>query len=413
MKFKLAVSILFISLSIADVFAEAFFAGNASSVNADSGYNALRNPALMSGQKKDSAAVSYFYSYNAYNDISGEITGVLNLKMDVESKEKYNGTLSLSYVKKFTDYSLGIGIRNPDGTDQFQIKETTNKTTGVALPINNKTEEDKKSFALSTVLSFSKDLARDESFGIQFEVGAASSTVKKAKYESLGPKDSVMQITTDKIIGNLNCGYRYVSNRFEFGAILKFGEYVYEKEEYSYKDNLSSNKNSKKVSPYFYRNKGPEYTLGLGYNITNKLLFNFETKIGMPYVVSKNELKDDDDGVFAEKGGKTYLDYSGGATGGFSYNYSRNFNFGFGVGAAVYKTESTDSNEIKTGEGTFNAYSFISGAEIKPAEGVSILFGLGCYYIRQTAKADIGSLVLNLNIDSLYLNAIAGASMSY
>jgi hypothetical protein len=411
---KTKFTVLFIIAFTLNLYAEAFFSGSVNSVNSDSGFNALRNPALMSGQDKDSMGFSYFYSYNAFTDISGDISGVSGLDMDVSIKEQYNGTLSFSYVKKYNENSFGFAIRKPEGADQGLISESTNKITATVPAINTKTIEDKKSFAVSGVLSYSKELSRHESIGLQFETGVSSVMLTKEKYDNGPPvKDYDMEITTNKIIGNMNCGYRFAANKYEIGAIMKFGEYAYEKQEYSYKDNLTSNDKDKEVSPYLYRNKGLEYTLGFGYNVTNRFIFNIETNIGIPFESKKRELKDDDNGVMAKKNGKNYMNYSGGVTGGFNYKFSQNFNLGFGGGAAIYEADSAGDYGIKAGESKSTVYSILTGAEIKTAGGVNLLLGFNVYYLQQSMKADSGVQSMKFEIDALYVNAIAGASMYF
>jgi hypothetical protein len=408
---KTKFTVLFIIAFSLNLYAEAFFSGSVNSVNSDSGFNALRNPALMSGQDKDSMGFSYFYSYNAFTDISGDIAGVSGLDMDVSVEERYNGTISFSYVKKDNGNSYGFAIRKPEGADQGLISESTNKITATVPAIYTKTTEDKKSFAVSAVLSYSKELSRHESVGLQFETGISTVMLTKEIYDNGPPvEDYDMEITTNKVIGNMNCGYRFAANKYEIGAIMKFGEYAYEKQKYSYKDNLSSNNKDEEVSPYLYRNKGLEYTLGFGYNITNGFIFNIEANIGIPFESKKRELNDDDNGVMAEKNWKNYLNYSGGVTGGFNYKYSQNFNLGFGGGVATYKADSAGDYGIKAGESKSTVYSILTGAEIKLAGSVNLLFGFNTYYLQQSLKADSAVQSMTFEIDALYLNAIAGAS---
>ncbi len=411
MKLRLAVSVLIVCFSFSDLFAEAFFAGNVKSVNSDSSFNAMRNPALMSGQKSDSVGFFYYYLYNAYTDISGNVAygaGVMDLNGSV--KDKYNGIVSLSYVKKFQSSSLGIAIRNPEDTDQALINESTLDITSAAGPVSSE-KKDKKSFATSTVISYSSDLGRNESVGIQFEIGASTASEIKSKHENAPVKDYKMEISTDKIIGNLNLGYRLATGRFEIGAILNFGEYIYENQKYSYNNNISPfSKSEKEISSYLYRNKGFEYTLGAGYNITNKLVFDYEITNGIPYKNGKKELKDDDYGVFAEKDEKKIVNLFWSTAGGFNYKYNQFLNFGFGGGAAIQKSEKIRSNGIKLGDTNYIIYSLLAGAEIKPTAGMNLFFGLSNYYRKQTMNEDSGIVSVNIDFDLLYVNALFGAS---
>jgi len=414
MKLMLAVSVLIVSFSFSDLFAEAFFAGNVKSVNSDSGFNAQRNPALMSGQKRDTLGFSLFYMYNTYNDTSGLLSmGPIELNVDGSAKEKINGSFSFSYVKKLQEGSFGFAVKNAEGTDQILINKSTLEISTAAGSVSTEKNE-KKSFAASTLFSYSRDLGRNESAGIQLEIGTSTENKKKSKHEISPLKDYKVEITTDQLIGNLNCGYSYVTNKYEIGAILKFGEYIYEKGKYRYNNNLTPfDKNEKEISPYIYRNKGFEYTLGLGYNLTRKLLFEIESTLAIPLDVKKKELKDDDDGVLAEKHETSHINFSGGANAGLNYKYNSNLKLGFGGGTAVYRSESTGSGGIKFGKGNLNVYSVLAGAEIKPTEEVSLLFGLNSYYMKQSMKLEMGLLSMKIDIDALYFNVFAGASTSY
>jgi len=410
MKFRVVNIVILILFLSADIYAEAFLAGSVNSVNSDSGFNALRNPALMSGQKKDSAGFFYFYSYAAYTSVEGDIKPLTAEKIESTSDEKFNGTLSISYVKRIQRNSFGFAVRKADGTDQVLISESSFSIT--APGISNETKEEKKSFAVSTVFSYSRSLGRNEAVGIQLETGV-SSVLQEKNIKKLTPENYNMEITTDKLLGNLNCGYNFESNKYEIGAVIKFGEYYYERQKYFYSDNLTSAKNEKEVSPYLHRNKGLEYTLGLGYNITNRLIFDMEATIGTPFEIKKTEYKDDDNGIMAENNSRSYVKYSAQVNGGLSCRYSRNLNLGIGGAAAIYKADSAGVNGIKFGLSSYNAYSITTGAEIKAAEGVNIILGFSSYYLMSTMKADLAGQSLKLNVNALYMNAIAGVSMSY
>ncbi len=421
MNFRYYIILLLVVLAGTNSYSEALLSGSVTSVDYDSGFNALRNPALMSRQKKNSAGTFCSYSWNVYNEISGDVNIPLlsNTNIKASSEEKYNGTLSLSYVNRFDHSALGIAITKPEGAEQLTKSESRFSITGEYAPgpvyIKNDSIEEKKSSAISTVISWGGNLDRNQSAGLQFETGISSSTSTKKKTESgFSNKNYNMEISTERLICSLNCGYYYSDNNCSIGAIIKSGGFVREKQEYSYRNNLSPfDENQKKVSPYIFRNSGLEYILGFKYNFTNRFHFNMEVTTGSPFDNSKKELKDDDAGVMAEKKSRTFIRYSAGATGGFSFRYNRNLQLGFGGGAKTFSADTADDDRIKTGETDYIIYSLITGAEIKPAEDVNLLFGLSSYYYRSHMKSDTSSVSMKLEDTSVYINFIAGASVFY
>jgi hypothetical protein len=419
---KIIKILLIILLLSVQLYAEAFFAGGVSSVNSDSGFNALRNPALMSGQDKDSAGFIYMHLYNVYTDTSGTIedSSLSDTEIEVTSDEKYNANFSLSYVNRFSGGAFGFAVRKPEGEDQVRISESNFAMSGIYTPlpmpieIKNETNEETKSFAISSVISYSKDLGRNESVGIQFETGISESTSEKEKKSSgFGNEDYNMEVSTKKLIGNLNCGYYYVADKYQVGAIIKIGEYAYEKQDYSYENNLTSAEKSDEVSPFLYKNKGIEYTLGFGYNLTNTLLFNLEMNIGLPFDKETQSLKDDDNGLMAEEESTEYANYSSLVSGGFDYKYSPNLKLGIGCGVGIYSADVSGSDGIKIGEYGYNRYSFITGLEVRPAENIRILFGLSLIYFELSQKSNVGSQKLDIESEAFYMNALVGASMYY
>ncbi|PKL16380.1 MAG: hypothetical protein CVV49_16605 [Spirochaetae bacterium HGW-Spirochaetae-5] len=363
----------------------------------------------------------FLYTHDVYNDGSANIDNPLiaDAEIDFDSDEKFNGNISISYVNRFIGGAFGFGIRKPEGTDQLLSSESSFSMRGIYIPgfipVKNETIEKKNAFALSTVFSYSKDFGRNEYVGLQFETGYSDSTVKKEKSGTGGSiVDYDMEISTRDLIGNLNCGYNYKWDDFEFGAIIKFGEYKYRKQEYSYSDNiLAGNNKDDDVSPYLFKSKGIEYTLGMGYRISHNLTFDFEITAGLPFDKKNKKLKDDDNGVMASENSREYVNYTAGAAGGFNYKFSKDLKIGLGGNAGIYSADVTDHEHLKIEEFTYNVYSLLTGAEYSPVEGINIILGTSLYYLMLNKKSESGSQSIKIEIQTLYLNALAGVSMYY
>jgi len=400
---KIKFLMLFILAFTLNLYADSVTSGNTISVNSDSSFNALRNPALMSRQYAGNISFMYQYSYlmNSDADVDVELEGI-DAESEFSQNEDYNGILSFSKVFHSGRSSYGIGI---SGTGDGQVAFGD---TEISLQLGSydvTSTEEKKYIGSTLMLSYSYKLNNHESFGMQIETAGSSESIEK---EKKGTEESTLNIDKNRLTSGCSFGYYLFENNYEFGAVFKSGRYGVENQKYEL--NKNSVDSDEEISNYYMNDEGPGLLFGFGIKPSSKFKVFFETGYTIPY---SHEEKSCDDDTLAESTDNVNLAYTYGARGGISYMYSRFINIGFGGSYIRNKTDYTDKDNIKRKEEKFSVYQVTVGVDIKPSKEYTLLFGFIYKRVAIDIEEEKSTSRFGLGLTDDYLEAMAGISCNY
>jgi len=394
--------------------AESVFSGNVSTVDPRSGFNALRNPALMSFRRSNDCSLSYQYSYLAdYRADSDVKVGGAAFDSEIENEVNYNGILSFSNVNHSGKNSFGIGIT--DGSDgQMRISSSDIELSNqLGTRFIEKTDEEILGFIAK--LSYSYRIDSKESVGIQLELAASDkSSDKNSKSYSSGllVEDKDVESEQNRIAAGLVLGYYYTDKKYEFGAGFKTGRYGYENREYTFTNNYAPAENHAKISNYIIRDEGIGMIAGFGLKPEGRFTFAFEAGGVLPYTNEEKKCNEDSIDLYKKKNDvnvKYALILKGGAT----WRAGSYVTFGAGGNYLRYSAESMNADNVQESFQKINIYQLTAGAEIKIADDYNLLTGIGYSYTSAELKNETSSLLMALKPQSHSVSFIAGITMIY
>jgi len=392
-------TLLIISLTL-KLYAEAVNSGSTVSVNSDSSFNALRNPALMSHQQTENISFMYMYSYLMHSKADADLTfGAVSVELDPEISEDYNGAFYISDVEHSGQNSYGIGISRA-GDGQVIFSSTQLDSTGFS------STEDKVYIGSTLMLSYAYKMNNTESIGLQIETAAFIESKESDEIDGTDKKN--LQIDKTRVTSGCTLGYSLRENDFEFGVMLKSGRYGFENQKY--KLDINGIGSEKKISNYFMNDEGPGVLFGFGIKPRGGYLVCFETGYLIPYT---HEEKSCDEDTLAEITGDINLKYAYTLKCGINYNYSSFINFGFGGSYTKSKADSSDEDGIKYGDTDYSIYQLASGIDIKPSKNYTLLFGLIYQRIILDMRTENSTSSVHLGITNDYLNFMAGVACNY
>jgi len=405
MKLRFAIISFLLSLFCGDLYADAIFAGNVTSVNSDSGLNALRNPALMSKQKDDSIGIFYMYSYLMHSDFDVNLSfSGLDADTNATNHENYNGALILSDVFHSGKNAYGIGITK---TDDGQAVLSNSETDINLLSYNSNSTEKTRYFGSSVMLSYSHEINNNDSLGLQIETTAFNEYKKKNTVTST-PDNINFQTETTRIKSSCSFGYHLIENSFEFGAILNTGSFGIENQKYELTN--TSGHNEHKISNYYIRKDGIGVLLGFAIKPATKWVFNFEAGSILPYSYKEKQW---DETTLEESTNKINVIYTFLAKGGLNYKYNQYINFGFGGSYVSYKANSTDTDGFEADISKAVIYMATAGIDIRPSKNFTLLLGLDYkLYVLDSGNLDPLNK-FQIGFMKHYIEAIAGISCKY
>lgn len=391
-----------------DLFSNASTAGNTVTVNRDSGFNALRSPALMSWEQDDSMGLGLVYSMQVYNDTDGTVdNGVLEAPIDAESESIFKGIVLFSYVLRSEDHSFGVGIRNSDDA-QFALTESSQEFTIAGTTLIS--SEEKEIINISTVLSYSYRLNNRQTLGVQAETGYAVKTENKNTKIPILPSDIDTDIETENITATLSIGYSYIGSNIEMGLLLNTGEFSIEKKSGSRSgfSGVTPVSGSEDSESDIYMSKGYGVMAGIAFRPHYKLLLNFEAGTQIPYEDEKKTLNDDLLEVNSEfKSSGVYL-----ARIGADYRIDRNLSAGIGAGY-IFISSNTDSSDAKSIDLDINLFELTTGCEYRFSDSLSLLISCNIIYIMADMGMKSPGMEIDLSTNTLNVNLATGVSMSF
>ena len=362
-------TILLIPVFSGALYSEALFAGGVSSVNSDSSFNALRNPALMSNQSAENISFMFQYSYLLPSDAETDIIyGGVPGGADTSFNEDFNGVIYFSSVMHSGRSSYGIGVTK-NGEDQITFSSSEGDTQ-IGIYSSHSTEE-KKTYGANFMMSYSVKMNRKESIGFQIETSASYESTEKNEINSASETKNVM-IEKTRVTTGGNIGYNLREENFEFGAIVKTGSYGFENQNYELTSSTFGH-HEYEVSNYYMHDEGFGFMFGLGLKISPGWRLFLEGGSVIPYSFNEKNWSDD---TRVGSTSEISIIYTALARSGVNYKYNRFVDFGFGGGVTTYKAKTSGDDSVEVGSSTLYIYQLTSGIDVKPSKDYTLLVGL-------------------------------------
>jgi|GEM_PF-4130889 len=374
----------------------------------DSGFNALRNPALMSFQKKGSLSFLYTQSFvlSTEGDISSE--GMSLEKKTLETHTKFNGTFSGSWTAKKGRFAYGLGIDGGSGDSTFKKQETEVSLYSTDYPVELDSNEDGTQYGFGAVMSASLRIDRKSSFGFALKGNVLKNSVNKneRKTNTAVPttfeKDSEVESLCFSMEGGV--GYYYQERNYGIAMMVGLGEYGFEKNEYSYDNPETAVSLSESLSSHYVQNDGVVYLVGGKYFVTPSLKVYVDLLCGFPYVSEASSI---DENTNTLEKTETRLVYTGGFSTGLDYRFnsflSLNTSFHY-----IYSKSKEYSSDVNTGETLFRMSALTLGADFNLSDSVMLITAVRCTYLKVSLESDI-----NMSNEFLMATAAVGMSKKY
>jgi len=382
-----------------DSYSEAMFAGNITTINPRSEVNALRNPAMLSRQKKDNFSVIYVYSYLINSDIESDV----NVSgMEVNSKynldESYNGAILFSGVWASGKSAYGLGISK---TGDGQVKLSSSDF----ILASDKITEDKKFLGSSLLLSYSYRITGKQSLGVQIETIFSNEYIDK----DMSAENKEIESSTTKTSTGATIGYYIHDNHFSFGAMLKPGMFGTEKREYDVTNKTTTTEDHKTISSHYAHHEGTSIIIGFGIRPSNKFMFAFEGGGIIPFTKEEKKYSDS----LVKQTQKNELLYAAITRTGIDYSLNPYITIGLGCGYTHYSADFHTTDDNTNGSFDFSIIQVIGGIKIKPSRNYNLLFGLDYNRLIQNMKMEETGVSIELDLVQDSLNYTAGISCYY
>jgi len=415
LKIKLFV-LFFAAAALSEIMADPVLSGSINTVNPRSGFNALRNPALMSSEKGDSLGLIFLYSHDIDMSVNGEVDASFldDETISTDSDEDFNGSVFFSSVTRIGRGAFGFGIKQ-NSDNQFLLSSSESVIEGIIpgpLDFKSETEEEKIEAGFGLVFSYALSLKRSESVGFFIENNYYHRKISKkiTIYDPAISSDRDFESERQGVSFIPGLGLHVSEGRHEAGFMLRMGEIMFEKQEYTLDDSITMFSGREKTPLFYYFNRGAEVLTGYGYRPAGEL--NFYAEAGFMFPFLKKEIKRNDETLQKEKS-YSRLDYGYLVSCGFESVLSRGVLFNSGLMFLMIKNRAYDNNSIETGVSEYNVMQLNAGLDIRYSEEVRLLFGAGIYRFIADFTSENSLMALDLNAESTYLSLSAGITRKY
>ncbi len=411
------IKVFFTAISIlvcVNSYGETSFSGNLSIVDPRSGFNPLRNPALMSFREKDDLSLAYIYSYLATSETDSDVTlAGVPFDSDVKSDQNYEGAFIFSGVSHSGRSAFGLGITK-GGDGEMKFSSTDIVIEKPALGIKYVSTEDKTDIGSIIDLSYSYRIDSNQSFGIQLETSVAYSSTESntMTYNPALSGNKDVETTQNRITSGLFFGYFFYDSDFEFGAGFKTGRYGYENKEYKYNDRIAMSENEKKISNYFIQDDGMGLLFGLNLKPSSRFTYAFEAGTSVPYSSAEKKC-DDNTAALDERKNEINVNYGFGVKGGLTYRARSFVSVSAGGSYLRFKSEELDQNNMRVGSTVFNLYQITAGADFNVTDTMNLLAGLNYTILYGRLRSDSTSVAMDLKPLNQTIDFIAGITYIY
>ena len=397
--------LFFLLLMSGNLYSEAFFAGSVTSVNSDSGFNALRNPALMSNQPSENISLMYQYSYLLPSDAETDITiSGVDGGGDTSLNEDFNGVFYFSSVMHSGRSSYGFGI-SKNGEDQVTLSSSEGDSQ--IGPYSSHTSEEKKFYGANLLLSYSFKMNAKESIGFQLENSVSYESSEKDEINNaLETKNTMVEKTRVTTGGRI--GYNLREENLEFGAVVTTGSYGFENQKYEMTSSVLGYREHE-VSNYYMHDDGFGLLLGLGLKPAPRWRLLLEGGYIIPYSFDEKNWSDES---FTESTSEISIIYTALARGGVNYRYNRFIDFGLGGGVTTYKAKSSGDDSVQVGSSVLYIYQLTSGVEIRPSKDYTLLLGLSFKRTGINSEFKKGGTSFEISVEKNSVEAVCGVSFN-
>jgi len=410
--FKELLALIIIAAAVMEVPADPVLSGSINTVNPGSSFNALRNPALMRGEKLNSQGLIFLSSHDLDINYRGEIDLALftDEELSVNSEEKLNLSFFFSSVHHSGRGSFGFGIKQ-NSSNQFLLSSSETVITAAAPFLESISKEDKMETGLGLVFSYAFNVRRNEALGFFIENNYYYKTLTK-KITVYNPalisdRDYNSEVRGISIMPGL--GLHVAGNRDEAGFVLRMGEIMLEQQEYTVKDSVPVTSDREKIPLFHYFNRGPEVLAGYSRRVGKDSTFSAEAGFMFPF--QKKEVKRDDEALKNENS-FTNLKRGFSLGGALDINFSRDIKFSTGLIYLTIKNQSYNKDGVRAGSSDFSVMQLSGGMDYNISEELNLLFGAGVYRVDADFSAN-SSNKLDISAESTYLNLSAGISRKY
>lgn len=377
---KLLKTVLFFLAGGVNLYAEALFSGNIVSVDPRSGFNAIRNPALMSFSKKDDISLCFNYTYledyKAKSDVN--IEGNV-FDAEINSEESYNCALIFSAVNYMGRHSFGLGVtKGGDGQIRSRRNEFDLRSEELGIRFNEK--EDTDILASAVMASYSYRLDRNTAIGVQVEGSASKVDTEKHSRSYITETEALVSdrdvdIKLNRMAAGVALSIFFSDNLYEFGAGVKSGRYGFENQNYGYSDNYNSIRADADISNYYFQDEGAGLIAGFAFKPENNILFAIEGYAVIPYT---NEVKscDDETAYLTEESRDVQTEYIFMVKAGVNWKAGRILAIGAGGSYLKYSSEATYEDNDREQSSEYNIYQLTAGADCKLSSSLNFIAGI-------------------------------------
>lgn len=405
--------ILLIAAAVTELAADPVLSGSINTVNPGSSFNALRNPALMRGERENTQGLIFLSSHDLDINFAGDIDLLAfnDEQLSVKSEEKLNLSFFFSSVHHYGRGSFGFGIKQ-NSSNQFLLSSSeTVMTAADPSFLESISKEDKMEAGLGLVFSYAFNVRRNEALGFFIENNYYYKTLTK-KIQVYTPalvsdRDFESEIRGVSFIPGL--GLHVAGNRDEAGIILKMGEIMFETQDYTVSDSVPVTSDRENIPLFHYFNRGPEVLAGYSRRTGKDITLSVEAGFMFPF--QKKEVKRSDDNLINEN---SYTNLKRGYSlgGALDIDFSRDINFSTGLVYFSIKNQSYNKDGIRSGDSDFSVIQLSSGMEYNISEELNLLFGAGVYRVDADFSTNLSNK-LNISAESTYVNLSAGLSRNY
>ncbi len=403
--------LLFIA-SVTELTADPVLSGSINTVNSGSSFNALRNPALMRGDRQNTQGLIFLSSHDLDINYTGEIDLMLftDAELSVNSEEKLNLSFFFSSVHHSGRGSFGFGIKQ-NSSNQFLLGSTETVITATNPSfLESISKEEKMEAGLGLLFSYAFNVRRNEALGFFIENNyyykTLTKNIKVYNPALIGDREFESEIRGISFIPGL--GLHVAGNRDEAGFILRMGEIMFEQQDYTVSDAVPLTSDSEKIPLFYYFNRGPEALAGYSRRVGKDSTFSAEAGFMFPF--QKKEVKRDDE-TLENENSFTNLKRGFSLGGALEVNLRRDIQLSTGLIYLSIKNKSYDKDGVRAGSSEFSVVQLSGGIDYNISEELNLLFGAGIY--RVDADFSSSSIGMDITAESTYLNLSAGISRKY
>lgn len=404
------IAVLFLNI---DLSAEAVFSGNINTIDPRSGFNSLRNPALMSMKRWDEVSFLYSYSYLAGSDTDSDISITGNQydsKMEID--EDFNGALYFSTVQHSGRSAFGLGIsRGGDGQLRFSSTDLAIKSDALSMTY----KETRRDIGSTLMLSYSYRISSRKSLGLQVENSLSIADLEKESISFSGGsvyEEKRIDMEQRRVTSGISLGYYYTGTGVEVGTMLKSGRFGFENRKYKYEEKVTMSSNDSDIPDYYMHDEGAGLVAGLGLKPSRTFSVAFEAGAAVPYSYDIRECSEDSSALTEYKS-EVDIKYALTFKGGVNWRITPAFTLGGGAGYVGYRAETGSNFNNSESTQRFDLYNAMAGADWRISRGINIFAGLNFTFTTARLENENSLMSMEVSENQYGIDFMCGVTSSY